>query len=181
MKFLCPDGSFLFTLNQSTLILKSYDINLSIEAIIAVTIDHAWNNFYLRNACLKNCFHLVCTHLEPLIFQVYSTAADGQTTVEIKVFQGEREMARDNKILGQFMLVSSHAQLCIPSFNHFSSQGEKKCRTTPFRLPQSFCDGYRFLQMLCSNRQTMSRQQTSTICIKKINSLAFKQLTYIDL
>jgi molecular chaperone DnaK len=38
-------------------------------------------------------------------FQVFSTAADGQTQVEIKVMQGEREMAADNKILGQFTLV----------------------------------------------------------------------------
>lgn len=37
--------------------------------------------------------------------QVFSTAADGQTQVEIKVHQGEREMAGDNKILGQFTLV----------------------------------------------------------------------------
>jgi len=37
--------------------------------------------------------------------QVFSTAADGQTQVEIKVFQGEREMANDNKMLGQFSLV----------------------------------------------------------------------------
>ncbi|KAJ8981568.1 hypothetical protein NQ317_009828 [Molorchus minor] len=37
--------------------------------------------------------------------QVFSTAADGQTQVEIKVHQGEREMASDNKILGQFSLV----------------------------------------------------------------------------
>ncbi|XP_013786162.1 stress-70 protein, mitochondrial-like [Limulus polyphemus] len=37
--------------------------------------------------------------------QVFSTAADGQTQVEIKVCQGEREMAADNKILGQFSLV----------------------------------------------------------------------------
>ncbi|XP_001639786.3 stress-70 protein, mitochondrial [Nematostella vectensis] len=37
--------------------------------------------------------------------QVFSTAADGQTQVEIKVFQGEREMAIDNKLLGQFQLV----------------------------------------------------------------------------
>ena len=37
--------------------------------------------------------------------QVFSTAADGQTQVEIKVCQGEREMASDNKILGQFSLV----------------------------------------------------------------------------
>merc|ERR1719481_1565837 len=37
--------------------------------------------------------------------QVFSTAADGQTQTEIKVYQGEREMASDNKILGQFTLV----------------------------------------------------------------------------
>lgn len=37
--------------------------------------------------------------------QVFSTAADGQTQVEIKVMQGEREMAADNKLLGQFQLV----------------------------------------------------------------------------
>jgi molecular chaperone DnaK len=36
--------------------------------------------------------------------QVFSTAADGQTQVEIRVFQGERELVRDNKILGQFNL-----------------------------------------------------------------------------
>nr|AQL57191.1 heat shock protein 70D [Thysanoessa inermis] len=37
--------------------------------------------------------------------QVFSTAADGQTQVEIKIHQGEREMAADNKVLGQFSLV----------------------------------------------------------------------------
>jgi molecular chaperone DnaK len=36
--------------------------------------------------------------------QVYSTAADNQTTVSIRVFQGEREMVSDNKMLGQFDL-----------------------------------------------------------------------------
>merc|ERR1712123_192275 len=35
---------------------------------------------------------------------VFSTAADGQTQVELKVHQGEREMAKDNKMLGQFQL-----------------------------------------------------------------------------
>jgi molecular chaperone DnaK len=37
--------------------------------------------------------------------QVFSTAADFQTTVEIKVYQGEREMAASNQILGSFQLV----------------------------------------------------------------------------
>ncbi|HYA33736.1 MAG TPA: molecular chaperone DnaK, partial [Candidatus Bathyarchaeia archaeon] len=37
--------------------------------------------------------------------QVFSTAADGQTSVEIHVLQGEREMALGNKTLGRFQLV----------------------------------------------------------------------------
>jgi molecular chaperone DnaK (HSP70) len=36
--------------------------------------------------------------------QVFSTAADNQTKVSIKVYQGEREMATDNKYLGEFEL-----------------------------------------------------------------------------
>lgn len=37
--------------------------------------------------------------------QIFTTAADGQSEVEINVLQGEREMARDNKSLGRFHLV----------------------------------------------------------------------------
>ncbi len=37
--------------------------------------------------------------------QVFTTAADNQTAVTIKVYQGEREMASDNKFLGQFDLI----------------------------------------------------------------------------
>src|SRR6202000_437448 len=37
--------------------------------------------------------------------ETFSTAADSQTSVEIKVFQGERSMAKDNQLLGVFQLV----------------------------------------------------------------------------
>jgi len=37
--------------------------------------------------------------------EVFSTAADSQTSVEIKCYQGERAMARDNRLLGVFQLV----------------------------------------------------------------------------
>ena len=37
--------------------------------------------------------------------QTFSTADDNQQAVTIKVFQGEREMAADNKLLGQFDLI----------------------------------------------------------------------------
>jgi molecular chaperone DnaK len=37
--------------------------------------------------------------------ETFSTAADNQTSVEIKVYQGERSMARDNRMLGVFQLV----------------------------------------------------------------------------
>jgi len=46
---------------------------------------------------------------------VFSTAADGQTQVEIKVCQGEREMAANNKLLGQFQLV----RIPFINFRHF--------------------------------------------------------------
>jgi molecular chaperone DnaK len=47
--------------------------------------------------------------------QVFSTAEDGQTAVTIRVFQGEREMAADNKMLGQFDLIGiPPAQRGIP-------------------------------------------------------------------
>ena len=36
--------------------------------------------------------------------QVFSTAADGQTSVDIRAFQGEREMAANNKLIGNFQL-----------------------------------------------------------------------------
>ena len=45
--------------------------------------------------------------------QVFSTAADGQSQVQIKVHQGEREMAADNKLLGQFELGTYEIMIII--------------------------------------------------------------------
>jgi molecular chaperone DnaK len=42
--------------------------------------------------------------------QVFSTAADGQTAVTVSVFQGERKMASQNRVLGQFNLEGIDAQ-----------------------------------------------------------------------
>ncbi len=50
--------------------------------------------------------------------QTFSTAADSQTTVEIKVVQGERAMAADNKVLGIFQLVGiPPAQRGVPQID----------------------------------------------------------------
>jgi molecular chaperone DnaK len=45
------------------------------------------------------------TTIPTKISQIFSTAADGQTTVSIQVLQGEREMASQNRVLGRFDLV----------------------------------------------------------------------------
>ena len=47
--------------------------------------------------------------------QVFSTAADNQPQVEVKVLQGEREMASDNKLLGQVRFI------CLFYFSDFFS------------------------------------------------------------
>jgi molecular chaperone DnaK len=73
-------------------------------------------------ACLYIQSHSLCTGIETLggimtklisrnttiptkKSQVFSTAADGQTAIEVKIYQGERELVRDNKLLGNFNLV----------------------------------------------------------------------------
>ena len=60
--------------------------------------------------------------------QVFSTAADGQTQVEIKVFQGEREMAVNNKLLGQFQLVCRTSLLPSHKFSTFPLFSSDFCR-----------------------------------------------------
>jgi len=54
--------------------------------------------------------------------QIYSTAADNQSAVTIKVSQGEREMAADNKLLGQFDLVG------IPPAPRGNAESDKERR-----------------------------------------------------
>ena len=62
---------------------------------------------------------------------MFSTAADGQTQVEIKVHQGEREMANDNKLLGQFQLVSKRSnqntvssKICLQLYVPLDTKGK---------------------------------------------------------
>lgn len=62
------------------------------------SISHPYLIFYL-------VIHCSCIKLVWCWFQAFSTAADNQTQVGIKVLQGEREMASDNKLLGEFELV----------------------------------------------------------------------------
>jgi molecular chaperone DnaK len=57
--------------------------------------------------------------------QVFSTAEDNQTAVTIRVFQGERELAADNKLLGQFDLVG------IPPAPRGTPQIESPSTSTP--------------------------------------------------
>ncbi|KAK3096200.1 hypothetical protein FSP39_024362 [Pinctada imbricata] len=58
--------------------------------------------------------------------QVFSTSVDGQTQVEIKIGQGEREMIVDNKILGSFHLVFSTAEDGQTSVQIKVAQGERE-------------------------------------------------------
>ena len=62
--------------------------------------------------------------------QVFSTAEDGQTAVTIRVFQGEREMAADNKLLGQFDLMGiPPAPRGVPQVEvTFDKIGRASCR-----------------------------------------------------
>jgi molecular chaperone DnaK len=73
---------------KDVLLLDVTPLTLSIE-----TLGHVATNLITRN-----------TTIPTKKSQIFSTAADGQTQVEIHVVQGERPMAPDNKSLGKFIL-----------------------------------------------------------------------------
>ncbi|MBQ8212567.1 MAG: Hsp70 family protein, partial [Clostridia bacterium] len=73
---------------KDLLLLDVTPLSLGIE-----TLDGVFNRIIDRN-----------TTIPVKKSQVYSTAADGQTSVEIHVLQGEREMAANNTTLGRFIL-----------------------------------------------------------------------------
>ena len=62
--------------------------------------------------------------------ETYTTAADGQTSVEIHVLQGEREMAADNKTLGKFHLMNIPAAAPAPERTH----GVLSCGNTKYSI-----------------------------------------------
>jgi molecular chaperone DnaK (HSP70) len=67
--------------------------------------------------------------------QVYSTADDNQQAVTIRVFQGEREMAADNKMLGQFDLVG------IPPRRAACRRSKSRSTSTPTASSTCQCQG----------------------------------------
>ena len=81
--------------------------------------------------------------------QIFSTAADGQTSVEVHVLQGEREFAKDNKTLGVFHLDGiAPAPRGIPQIEvtfdidanaivHVSAKTSAQARKTILPLPQT--------------------------------------------
>ncbi len=73
---------------KDLLLLDVTPLSLGIE-----TMGHVFNKIIERN-----------TTIPVKKSQIYSTASDGQTSVEIHVLQGERSMAYDNTTLGKFML-----------------------------------------------------------------------------
>ena len=72
--------------------------------------------------------------------QVFSTAQDNQTAVTIRVFQGEREMAADNKLLGQFDLIG------IPPAPRGTAAGRGHLRHRRQRHRERPCEGPRHQQ-----------------------------------
>ena len=83
--------------------------------------------------------------------QIFSTAADNQTAVDINVVQGERQFARDNKSLGQFRLDG------IPPARRGVPQIEMCIRDRPYTLQAAL------LPLLPSPLQVHALEQDLTL------------------
>ena len=81
-------GEVLSGAGESLLLMDVTPLTLSIETVGGVA-----THLIERNSTIPTRFS-----------RVFTTAAPFQSTVEIKVLQGERELARDNKLIGNFML-----------------------------------------------------------------------------
>ena len=75
-------------------------------------------NILIKESCLiVDSNHSSCS-------QVFSTAADGQTQVSIKIAQGEREIFAYNKVLGNFDLVCIISSSLTKFSSHYTSTAE---------------------------------------------------------
>ena len=81
-------NSKALSINKSILLLDVTPLSLSIETMGGIATKLIERN----------------TTIPTKKSQVFSTAADNQTAVDINVLQGERQFAKDNKSLGQFRL-----------------------------------------------------------------------------
>jgi len=86
--------------------------------------------------------------------QTFSTADDNQPAVTIKVYQGEREMASGNKLLGEFNLEGIHQQLAV--------RHKLKCRLTS--TPTASCMWARKTKPLA--KKTKSPSRPTLVCQK---------------
>ena len=96
--------------------------------------------------------------------QIFSTATDNQTSVEIHVLQGEREFAKDNKTLGRFSLVGiapAPPEYLRSKLHSISTQ------TASYRYPQS---------TKRPTRASRSPLPQAAICPKKTLTLLSKTL-----
>ena len=105
--------------------------------------------------------------------EVYSTAADNQTSVEINVLQGERELARDNKSLGKFQLTGIPAarrgvpQIEVPSTSTPTASSRSPLRT---RAPARSSRSPSLAPPLCPTTKSIAWSRTPRLMPRRIRS-----------